>query len=86
MTAAITTPRLIRPSFIAVCLDVEPATVRRWIRDGVLHAVDVTTTPAKGRPTYRVLVSSFETFLRSRGISDAEISRLIVSSTTENPA
>lgn len=65
----------LRPSEIASRLSVQVNTVLRWIRDGHLCAINVCAS-RKSRPSYRILLSSFEVFLRNRGAGDTEVQRL----------
>ena len=65
------------PTRIADILGVTPATVHRWIRDGVLRAVNV-QMPRGRRPTYRVLHTCVVVFLRVRGFPVAEMRRFLL--------
>jgi excisionase family DNA binding protein len=66
--------RMLKPSTIARRLDVTMSTVRRWIHEGSLRAVDVRVK--RGRATYRVTVANFESFLLARGMSADEAREL----------
>ena len=71
--------RTITTGVIAARLHVQPRTVLCWISDGDLVAVDVRANKAK-RATYRVLLSSFEAFLRRRGANDETVRELVSAS------
>jgi hypothetical protein len=67
--------RYVVPSTIARWLDVNEATVRRWIASGELSALNI-SVEGSGRPSYRILLQELAEFLLRRGMSAAMVSEL----------
>ncbi len=53
------------PSRIAREMGVRQSTPKRWIRDGLLPAVNIGT---EARPNYRILEDDFQEFLARRAV------------------
>ena len=62
---------------IAAVMGVHYTTVLGWIRGGTLVAM--TLGNARNRPTYRVTAPCLERFLVSRGLSQPDAQRLVLS-------
>lgn len=72
------TAQTIGTGVIAARMNVTPRQVCYWIRDGELRAIDIKRRRAK-RSTYRVLLVSFEHFLRQRGLTEEQVLALTTS-------
>lgn len=69
--------RAVAPAAVAQQLGVHTTTVQRWIREGTLRVVDVRAQ--SGRPTYRILLKSYQEFLVQRGLPEADVRSLVES-------
>ena len=55
----------VNPVELGKAIDIDTATIRKWIAEGWLPAVDM-RSPGTSRPRWRISESNFEAFVKSR--------------------
>ena len=60
----------VNPVELGKAIDIDTATVRKWIAEGWLPAVDM-RSPGTSRPRWRISESDFEAFVKKRSNSNA---------------